>query len=88
MTARLELLDEWIPERMDPGTLFVLSDRSKLSSDRQQSYVAVLACPRCGAVGLITRNQLLGNEAMICGGEACSAEFRLHGEVLHFRQPQ
>ena len=30
-------------------------------------YWAVLACPSCGSLGLITRQQCAGLDAMICG---------------------
>lgn len=87
MTAQLDFLEEWIPERMDPGTIFMLANQAGLEKG-QQSYVAVLSCPRCGSIGLITRRQLQGNEAMICGDEDCSAEYRLCGGAIEFRKPQ
>jgi hypothetical protein len=87
MSADLQFLEEWIPERMDPGTIFMLENRSRLGH-AQNPYVAVMSCPRCGTVGLITRRQLHGIEAMICGGEACSAEYRLDGEDIRFRAVQ
>jgi hypothetical protein len=39
-------------------------------------------------MGLITRRQLCEREAMICGGDACSAEYRLDGESILYRYPQ
>lgn len=30
MSADLQFLEEWIPERMDPGTVFLLQNQSKL----------------------------------------------------------
>jgi len=48
----------------------------------------VMACPRCGTMGLITRRQLYAGEAMICGGDACSAEYQLNGENISFRKAQ
>ena len=87
MNADLQFLEEWIPEKMDPGTVFVLENQSKLDHE-QNPYVAVMACPRCGTMGLITRRQLYAGEAMICGGDQCSAEYRLDGEAIHFRAVQ
>lgn len=87
MSADLQFLDEWIPERMDPGTIFVLENQTKLGQD-QNPYVAVMSCPRCGTLGLITRRQLYGAETMICGGDLCSAEYRLQGEEIHYRASQ
>ncbi len=87
MSADLQFLEEWIPEKMDPGTVFVLENQSKLGH-AQNPYVAVMSCPRCGTMGLITRRQLCAGETMICGGETCSAEYRLDGETILFRYPQ
>ena len=87
MSADLQFLEEWIPERMDPGTVFVLENRSKLGH-AQNPYVAVMSCPRCGTMGLITRRQLCAGETMICGGDFCSAEYRLDGESILYREPQ
>jgi hypothetical protein len=66
MSADLQFLEEWIPERMDPGTVFVLENQAKMGL-AQDPFVAVMSCPRCGTMGLITRRQLFGGETMICG---------------------
>jgi hypothetical protein len=87
MSADLQFLEEWIPEKMDPGTIFVLENQTKLGH-AQNPYVAVMSCPRCGTIGLITRRQVRGVETLICGGDACSAEYRLDGETINFRRPQ
>jgi len=87
MSADRQFLEEWIPERMDPGTIFVLANQAKLGN-AQNPYVAVMSCPRCGTMGLITRRQARGVETMICGGDACSAEYRLEGETINYRKAQ
>ena len=87
MSAELQFLDEWIPERMDPGTVFVLENQAHLGQ-AQNPYVAVMSCPRCGTMGLITHRQLYGGETMICGGDQCSAEYRLDGDSICFRAAQ
>ena len=55
MSADLQFLEEWIPERMDPGTVFVLENQGKLGH-ADNPFVAVMSCPRCGTMGLITRS--------------------------------
>jgi len=87
MLADLQFLEEWIPERMDPGTIFVLENQSKMGQDGNP-YVAVMSCPRCGTMGLITRRQLCTGDLMICGGDNCSAEYKVEGEAIIFRRPQ
>jgi len=87
MSADLQFLEEWIPEKMDPGTIFMLENQAKLGQ-AQNPYVAVMSCPRCGTLGLITRRQLYGGETIICGGDVCSAEYRLDGENICYRLAQ
>ena len=87
MSAYLQFLEEWIPERMDPGTVFLLENQEKLGHTHNP-YVAVMSCPRCGTLGLITRRQLYGGEMMICGGDVCSAEYRLDGDRIRYRAVQ
>jgi hypothetical protein len=87
MSAELQFMEEWIPERMAPGTIFVLENQAKLGLPHNP-YVAVMSCPRCGTMGLITRRQICGAESMICGGDLCSAEYRLNGESIDFRKAQ
>lgn len=83
-TPDLNVLSEWIPERMDPGTVFTLG---RCITIEEATYIAALSCPRCGLIGLITGAQLFGGEFMICGGE-CSAEYRMEDECFVFRKPQ
>ena len=87
MSDNLQFLEEWIPEKMDPGTVFVLENQAKMGH-AQNPFVAVMSCPRCGTMGLITSRQLCGSEPMICGGDHCSAEYQLKGEAINFRRPQ
>ncbi len=87
MSADLQFLEEWIPERMDPGTVFVLENKTRFGN-AQNPFIAVMSCPRCGTMGLITRRQLCAGEIMICGADICSAEYRLDGENILFRPVQ
>ena len=50
--AELSFLEEWVPERMDPGTVFMLENQSRMGVEGNP-YVAVMSCPRCGTMGLI-----------------------------------
>jgi hypothetical protein len=86
MVAELELLEVWIPEQMQPGTLFMLEHAGELGKV-ENPYWAVLACPSCGSLGLITRQQYRGLEAMICGSEICSAEYYLGAHEIRYRRP-
>jgi hypothetical protein len=89
-TKQFEGLIEGLPNRMDPGMIFVFENgEGKLPiGDPENPYVGVFSCLRCGAFGLITRRHLLAREPMICCGRLCSAECYLDGENIVFRKPQ
>ncbi|PYV54032.1 MAG: hypothetical protein DMG90_06095 [Acidobacteria bacterium] len=74
MVGELNVLTEWIPEQMLPGTIFVLENAGKVG-EKHDPYWAVLSCPACGTLGLITRKQIAGLLPVICGSESCSAQF-------------
>ncbi len=86
MVAELNLLEVWIPEQMEPGTLFMLEQAGELGKV-ENPFWAVLACPACGALGLITRQQCSGLESMICGSAHCSSEYYLEDGKIRYRTP-
>src|SRR6185369_8787382 len=59
MVAELNILTEWLPEQMEPGSIFVLENAGEVG-DQDDPYWAVLSCPECGTLGLITRRQMRG----------------------------
>ena len=69
MVGELDVLNEWIPEQMQPGTVFVLENAGEIG-EKEDPYWAVLACPSCGMLGLITRKQINGFIPVICGSSA------------------
>ena len=86
MVAELNILNEWIPEQMQPGTLFVLENAGE-EGQGEDPYWAVLACPSCGTLGLVTRRQVVGLVPVICGSDQCSAQFFLRNEQIEARKP-
>ena len=86
MAAEISILNEWIPEQMEPGTVFYLENAGEMG-DTEDPYWAVIACPTCGTLGLITRRQVVGLCAVICGSANCSAEYFLHDEEISYRKP-
>ena len=86
MIAEISILNEWIPEQMGPGTIFVLENAGEIG-DAQDPYWAVLACPSCGTLGLITRKQIAGLIPVMCGSENCSAQFHIHNDDIVPRRP-
>ena len=82
----LDELCDGIPT-LEPGGLFFLQGSGRLG-DPQNPFVALFSCPKCGLNGLITQRQLWAREFMICGGEECSAEWKIDGEIFIIRPPQ
>ncbi len=86
MVGEVSILSEWIPEQMEPGTLFVLENAGEVG-ETEDPYWAVLSCPECGTLGLITRKQVNGLIPVICGSDRCSAQFFLNDSTIVVRKP-
>ena len=86
MVGELDILNEWIPEQMQPGTVFVLENAGEVG-EKEDPYWAVLACPSCGMLGLITRRQINGLIPVICGSEQCYAQFFIREAEVVVRKP-
>ncbi|HEX3355057.1 MAG: hypothetical protein ACRD3H_14170 [Terriglobales bacterium] len=86
MVGELNVLNEWIPEQMQPGTIFVLENAGHVG-EKEDPYWAVLACPDCGTLGLITRKQLAGLLPVICGSDQCSVQFFINDSDIVIRKP-
>jgi len=84
--AEINFLNEWIPEQMGPGTVFVIENAGEIG-EASDPYWAVLACPSCGTLGLITRKQVAGVIPVMCGSENCSAQFHIHNDDIVPRKP-
>mgnify|MGYP001556928305 FL=1 len=85
MIAELDILSEWIPEQMHPGTIFVLENAGQIG-EKEDPYSAVLSCPHCGTLGLITRKQIAGLLPVICGSGKCSAQFFIRDSEIVVRK--
>ncbi len=69
----------WVPEAMQPGYLFLLPPEAELGPRQgSDSFCAVLSCPQCGTLGLITEGQYLGQDSVLCGSGLCSCHFFIH----------
>ncbi len=86
MVGELTLLSEWIPEQMQPGTVFVLENAGQVG-DSADPYWAVLACPACGMLGLVTRKQMAGLLSVMCGSKTCAAQFFIRDSEIVVRPP-
>jgi len=86
MIGEVTVMNEWIPEQMQPGTMFVLENAGEIG-EQEDPYWAVLACPSCGTLGLITKKQTAGILPVICGSDQCSAQFFLREDEILPRKP-
>ncbi len=69
----------WVPQSMEPGSVFLLRNRSELRVEHGlHGFWAVLACPQCGTLGLITEPQYRGEHSVMCGSPHCSCHFLIH----------
>jgi hypothetical protein len=73
--------------RINPGECFMIEQQQEVGS-KPPLYPAVLACPACGVAGLITMAQLCGRQALICGGDHCSAWFFITSDGFLMIDPQ
>jgi hypothetical protein len=76
-TGDLRLVDEHGLAAMKPGDLVLLAETESLRTAVESIFFAVLACPACGTLGLITSAQYYGNAAVTCGSRVCSCRFRI-----------
>src|ERR1700751_1601969 len=86
MNAELDFLNEWIPEQMVPGTVFVLENAGEIG-EKEDPYLAVLSCPSSGMLCLITRKQMKGLLTVICGSKTCSAQFFIRDSEVRVSKP-
>src|SRR5437762_1109314 len=68
------------------GTYFVLENAGRVG-EKEDPYWAVLACPECGTLGLITRKQAAGLLPVICGSDQCSVQFFISDSDIVIRKP-
>ena len=88
MVGEVNILTEWIPEQMQPGTIFVLENAGDVG-EGDDPYWAVLACPGCGTLGLITRRQdpLDGRRTFVALTTAAVASMDAYFDAIGQTQP-
>ncbi|MBI1941572.1 MAG: hypothetical protein HYS33_08715 [Acidobacteria bacterium] len=75
--AGLRHVEEAALGSMAPGDVIFLGETESLKTAVESIFFAVLACPVCGTLGLITSAQYVGAVPVVCGSNQCSCRFRI-----------
>ncbi|MGH9401786.1 MAG: hypothetical protein ACRD2P_06740 [Terriglobia bacterium] len=77
--AALRHVFEESMELMRPGDILLLDGTQSLRELVDTAFFAILACPFCGKLDLLTQSQYSGAETVICGYDDCTCHFRING---------
>ncbi len=66
-------------ELMHPGDVMLLDGAQTLRELVDTAFCAILACPFCGKLDLLTQPQYSGTDTVICGYDDCACHFRIRG---------
>jgi len=73
--------EDWLTS-MQPADVITLEESETLRHSVDSVFFAVLACPQCGTLSLITSQQYFGIIPVICGSKFCSCRFRIEDQSL------
>jgi hypothetical protein len=76
----LHHVDEDALSAMQPGDILMLDRVPSLRAQVESNFLAVLACPHCGQLSLITPSQYFGAIPVLCGSSACSCRLRIEDQ--------
>ncbi|MDE3179452.1 MAG: hypothetical protein KGM47_07290 [Acidobacteriota bacterium] len=65
---------------MTQGDIILLDGTESLRELVDRAFFAILACPICGKLDLVTQSQYSGTETVICGYDDCACHFRIDGK--------
>ncbi|MGH9396445.1 MAG: hypothetical protein ACRD18_06290 [Terriglobia bacterium] len=77
--AMLHYVFEESMEMMARGDIILLDGTESLRELVDTAFFAILACPFCGKLDLVTQSQYSGTETVICGYDNCACHFRING---------
>ena len=66
---------------MQPADVVTLEGSERLRHSVDPAFFAVLACPKCGTLSLISSQQYFGIMPVICGSKLCFCRFRIKDEI-------
>jgi hypothetical protein len=71
--------EEWLTS-MQPADVIALEESETLRHSVDSVFFAVLACPQCSTLSLITSQQYYGIIPVLCGSRFCSCRFRIEDQ--------
>jgi hypothetical protein len=87
LPAELHSISDQMLLAMHPGDIVFLDDSQSLRPLVESVFFAVLSCPGCGTLGLITIPQFYGLALVTCGSDSCSCQFRIVDKSLFHYLP-
>jgi hypothetical protein len=87
LPAELHPISDEMLLAMHPGDIVFLDDSQSLRPMVESVFFAVLSCPGCGTLGLITIPQFCGLALVICGSDSCTCQFRIVDKSLFHYLP-
>lgn len=83
MASAVTFVDAWIPELVEPGSVLLLNSTSD-NLEGGSFFCALLNCPNCGRMEVLTEEQFAGRIPIVCGGVDCPAQFYLRdGKTMY-----
>lgn len=76
MASAVNFVDAWIPDLVEPGSVLLLNNTSD-DPGASSSFCALLTCPNCGRMEVLTEEQFTGQVPVVCGGLDCPVQFYL-----------
>lgn len=79
MASAVNFLDAWLPQLVEPGRVLVMP----ISGDDTggESVCALLHCPLCARLVVVTEPQMDGAAGVNCGAADCPAAFLLRNDL-------
>ncbi|HZT72050.1 MAG TPA: hypothetical protein VE996_00175 [Terriglobales bacterium] len=76
MVSAIDFKDSWLPHLVEPGSVLVMTNTDDDNS-ASESFCALLHCPFCLRLVVVTEQQFSGEAVVTCGAKDCPATFYL-----------
>lgn len=76
MASAVNFVDSWLPHLVEPGSVLVMTNTAD-DTNGAESFCALLHCPFCARLVVVTEQQFSGEAGVTCGAKDCPATFYL-----------